>query len=692
MNAMFIAADAIMTLPPRSPSIGGEVRPPIEACLARIVETAMDAIIVVDDAQRIVLCNAAAEAMFRCAHQALLGKPLAGLVPPRFRKGHRVQVGSFGRTGDTSRHAERLRAVQALRTDGEEFPAEVSISTTVVGGLRFYTAVIRDIAERVRAERLWDLEHAVTRILTEAETQAAAVESVLRQFGEIMDWPYGRYWRVDEAAGIARLAFTWRAPGAPEVRLLQMSEDMTFAPGEALVGRAWQSRAPMWVEDLGHDARMPDADLARVGGLKGAFLFPAIADGRVVGVLAFACREVREPDARLIAAAESLGGQIGQFLKRKEREEALRESEERFRGLTLLTSDWYWEQDARFRFTHVSSEGRTKGRFPIEGALGKARWELPIRVGDGAMAAHRADLEARRAFCDFEYEVVTDAGEVRYFSASGEPVFDGRGEFLGYRGTARDVTRRRLAEEAVLRLNAELEARVAERTRELEEAVAQLESYDASISHDLRAPLQRIIGFAEALREDAGDRLEDGCREHLARILAIGAQMSDLIADLLCLAKASRAPMRRVPVDASALARAVLAELRSGGSGRDVECVVEPGLSARADPGLLNVVLQNLLGNAWKFTSRRPDARIEFGSVPLDGEIAFRVRDNGAGFDAARAEELFRPFQRLHARSEFDGTGVGLATVQRIVQRHGGRVWAEGAPGEGASFYFTLAG
>jgi signal transduction histidine kinase len=234
------------------------------------------------------------------------------------------------------------------------------------------------------------------------------------------------------------------------------------------------------------------------------------------------------------------------------------------------------------------------------------------------------------------------------------------------------------------------EEALVERSRELEAANKDLEAFSYSVSHDLRAPLRSIDGFSRALLEDCADRLEEGGKDHLRRVRAAAQRMGTLIDALLELARVARAPVRREVVDLGALAEEVAASLGRTDPGRGVSFSIARGASAKGDPRLLRVLLENLLGNAWKFTGHRPSARIEFGRERRDGETLFFVRDDGAGFDMAYAEKLFRPFQRLHPGSEFEGTGIGLASVARIVRRHGGRVWAEGAVDRGATFYFTL--
>lgn len=332
-----------------------------------------------------------------------------------------------------------------------------------------------------------------------------------------------------------------------------------------------------------------------------------------------------------------------------------------------------------FRLTPEETESRSF--FDLQGGL----WSVPrlrrlleeIVPGD-------------RSFADFEVEGnFPDLGR-RLMVLNGrrvEPSEDGDAVILL---AIEDLTEKRQVQDELRRLNGELERRVQERTAQLEASNRELEVFCYSVSHDLRTPLRAIEGFSEELLQRYSTGLDARGQHYLTRIRAGSQRMASLIDDLLDLSRVSRGEMRRERVELSVLAQQVAEELRRGDPERTVHFTIQPHLHAPGDRQLLRLVLENLLGNAWKFTSRQPEGRIEFGQREEEGATVFFVRDNGAGFDMAYADKLFGAFQRLHSDRDFPGTGIGLATVQRVIHRHGGRTWGEGLVNQGATFYFSL--
>jgi len=339
------------------------------------------------------------------------------------------------------------------------------------------------------------------------------------------------------------------------------------------------------------------------------------------------------------------------------------------------------------------------------------REECPIYAASKDGAVHHVDNEVfwRKDGTSFPVEYTST------------PIRDERGELAGAVVTFRDITERKRAEgeltlkakeleesnakfsraiEGKTRANKALLKEVSERKQaedalrkrraELERSNAELEQFAYSVSHDLRAPLRAIEGFSQALVEDYAEMLDAQAKDYLERVRAAGERLARMIDHLLHLSRVTRADIERETVDLSAITQAITEDLRMTEQEREVEFVIAKGVVAQCDVRLIRAVIQNLLGNAWKFTKKRPRARIEFGVTKNDGEKAYFVRDNGAGFNMEYANKLFGAFQRLHTTDEFPGTGIGLATVQRIVHRHGGRVWAEGAVDQGATFYFTI--
>ncbi len=367
--------------------------------------------------------------------------------------------------------------------------------------------------------------------------------------------------------------------------------------------------------------------------------------------------------------------------ERRRAEQALRASEERFRILAATANDAILSADRHGNITYFNPGAERIFGFASDEVIGRSLTALmPERFRD----AHRTGLA--RYVATGEARVIGKTVELAgrrkdetEFPLELSLASWTQGAEVAFTAIIRDITARKEAEDTLRRYASQLEV-----------ANQELEAFCYSVSHDLRAPLRSLDGFSQALLDDYRDRLDDTGRDFLQRVRAASQRMGTLIDDLLSLSRVTRGEVQVEEVDLSALAAAAAADLKKTDPARDVTFAIAPHLVVRADAGLMRIVLQNLLGNAWKFTGKRSSARVEVGSMAHDGRRAFFVRDDGAGFDMAYAAKLFGAFQRLHAAAEFPGSGIGLATVQRIIHRHGGQVWAEGAPDRGATFYFTL--
>ncbi|MGB5082102.1 MAG: EAL domain-containing protein, partial [Burkholderiales bacterium] len=287
---------------------------------------------------------------------------------------------------------------------------------------------------------------------------SAALKAVIRAICQTQGWDCGRFFRADEEAGVLRFSEFWSRPGPQFDRYIEHSRALTYPRGRGLAGSVWKSGTPIWIANITRDTRASQRAIAAEAGMRGALVFPVISEEKALGVLSFSSQEIREPDDYLLQAIRVIGSQIGEFLRRKRAEEVLRESEERFRSLTELSSDWYWEQDENFRFTKVSdSLQRRIGPMPYS-VIGKTRWELPSQyITDADWAAHRARLEAHQPFRDLEWHRIDSQGELHIASISGEPIFDAEGRFRGYRGIGRDITQSKRAEEALRRFRASMD-------------------------------------------------------------------------------------------------------------------------------------------------------------------------------------------------------------------------------------------
>jgi PAS domain S-box-containing protein len=623
--------------------------------------------VIVAREDRVLFANAAAARLLGYASAAdMLGVDASAHTPAPVRamlneRIHQVEAGQ----AETFSYEATL-----LRRDGSE--CEVDLITTRTGfkGQPALQLVLRDITERRRIERAFE---AVRRATADVYGEAF-FRSLVNELGPLLGGHRVVVGQLIETAALRlRSIARWpddtpneppaefaANPGSPAAAVL--TAGCTGVPGvDSYIGVALRTGA-----------------------------------GRTLGLLSveYAPGQPRSPLAGVIL--QLFAARAAAELERLEVEEALRAGEARFRSLSESSPVGVFQQDqaghciyANERWLEIT--GRT-----LDQTLGQALLENVHPDDRGRIRQSWAESAARGTEFAGELRILRPDGSVRWVSLRARPMLAAGGRPVGAIGTADDVSDRVRASEDIRRLNAELEQRVADRTAQLGVANAELEAFSYSVSHDLRSPLRAIDGFSRALEEDFAERLDDSGRDYLRRIRSAGQRMGHLIDDLLRLSRASRVEMRRENVDLSALAAEIATELQAHYAGHTVEFICAAGLHALADRALTRIVLLNLLDNAWKYTRRQSAPRVELALQPElsdnGGGPVFAVSDNGAGFDMRYAGKLFAPFQRLHSPAEFEGTGIGLATVKRIVARHGGRAWVEAAVNRGTKIYFTFGG
>ncbi|MDO9268484.1 MAG: PAS domain S-box protein [Methylobacter sp.] len=609
-----------------------------------LVESAPDAIVIVNQEGRIVLVNAQTELWFGYSRDELLGQPVEVLVPERFRMHHQSYRQAY-----TKNPVVRLMGagldLYARRKDGSDFPVEINLSPLETKKEKLVTSIIRDVSARKHAEEERRASEVRFQVLLESAPDAI-----------VMADKEGRIVLVNAQTEL------WFGYSRDEL----LGQPVELLIPERLHTDHRKYRQTYWENPL---VRPMGVGCDLYGRRKDGSEFPVevtlspLSIGRELFVISI----------------------IRDITARKQAEQAQREAQAKYQELVNnLRVGVYRHTPARGCFTRVNSA--MIAMFEAESAEQLQAYPIVDLCRDKGCWQVFMDKIRQQGFVDNEeIPLVTLKG--REFSASVTAAMkkDSAGNTY-YDGIIEDISERKEAERHIQQLNTALR----ERAMVLESVNHELEAFSYSVSHDLRAPLRAVDGFSRILLDEYADRLDDTGKDRLQRIRAAAQRMAALIDDMLKLSRITRSELKREDIDLSVIANEVIGELRKQEPSRTVQCTIQEGVTAWADARLLRIVLDNLLGNAWKFTSKKSDAHIEFGMQNRNDETVYFVRDNGAGFDMAYAEKLFGAFQRLHDTSEFAGTGIGLATAQRVIHRHGGHVCAEGEVGKGATFYFTL--
>lgn len=619
-----------------------------EQRIGMVLDTALDAVITANERGNITGWNREAERTFGWTHAEVIDRSLSStIIPPRFREAHERGIRHFLATQEGPVLNKRIE-ITAVHRSGREFPVELAITPIRLADGFIFSAFVRDITQRKLAE--------------------AALQESKERFRTL-------------AESLPHLVWTCETDGSCDYLSRQWVE-YTGRPAEEQLGSGW-------ADHIHPDDR---------GGVRGAWA-DAVQQGKQLDI-EFRIRRAdgvhRWFKTRAVPLRDSAGrvakwfGSNTDFDDFKRSEEALRSSEERFRVMADRAPVLIWMSGTDghcnwFNQVWLEFVGRTMLQELGNGWLENVHPEDTQRC----MSVYQEAFQARRPF-SMEYRLKRHDGIYRWIVDNGTPLLGFGGEFTGYIGSCLDVTERRQLEQDTRHLNEVLEQRVKERTVELEVANKELEAFSYSVSHDLRAPIRHIGGFVELLTEHLEPVLDQPSRRQLGVITDAAQRMGQLIDSLLSFSRMGRAEIYRTRVNMEELVREVLAELEPEMGNREIDWSIVTLPPVFADRPLLKQVWLNLLSNAIKYTRDRRRAEIQIGCHPGREETEFWVRDNGAGFDMKYVDKLFGVFQRLHLSDEFEGTGVGLANVRRITSRHGGRTWAEGRLGAGATFHFTL--
>ncbi len=664
--------------------------------LAAIVQSSDDAIIGKNLEGLVTSWNKGAERIYGYAAEEVVGRSVSLLVPLE-REDELSRILARLKEGEHVEHYETVRR----RKDGRDIHVSLTISPikNAKGNIVGASTIARDITERIRGEEelrrvnralrmLSDSNQTLIRAADEAELLNEICRTVVETGGYRMAWV--GFAENDEEKALRPVAYAGVESGYLEkARLAWADVERGRGPG----GIAVRTGRPCIASDIANDSAFaPWRAEAIQRGYRSMVALPLGSQGRTFGALSVYSAEVDAFDATELEILQELAGDLAFGIEgvRTRLAHARAETDlELFRQLTNQTTDAIFVVDpTTSRVLDVNDTGCVTLGYSREELLSLKVSDIDATVGNSAQwVEHLATVRVTGART-FESRHARKDGTTYPVEISVRCVAQNQREYLI--AVVRDITERKLAEQDLRELSQQLDQRVRERTAQLEAANKELESFSYSVSHDLRAPLRAIDGFSQALLEDYSAKLDKEGRQHLHRVRAAAQRMGQLIDDMLSLSRVTRGEMRMEKVRLSGLAQEIAGELARREPERNVVFTIAPEAVVTGDSRFLRVALENLLGNAWKFTSKRPVARIEFGVTEQEGRRVYFVRDNGAGFNMQYADRLFAAFRRLHTTEEFPGTGVGLATVQRILHRHGGRVWAESETDCGATFFFTL--
>jgi PAS domain S-box-containing protein len=631
---------------------------------------------------RVLAVNSAALEHYGYSREEFAGLSLEELWLPEDRE---AVLKSLAETRQLSGVRQTIRH---RKKDGKVIEVEIARKNLSFDGRPAGLALVLDVTERVRTERAAAALADLARRLSAANDPKQAAEKILETAV--------RLWDCDQAMlqlGLSdspTRATIYRRRNADDAAL--ETSEQPILPKE-LIQRVLQQGPQLNQAPAPLAAREVTGESGpKIASSFSEILVPVRMEVRPLGVLAIQTRKPKAFDLRDVRLLETLADQCAGALDRLRTEAVLHETDERLRLALSASRMGIWTIElTEPRRLFISPELETILKFAPAEFDGSEQALFERIAPEDHQEVRQAITRAIKIEGDYEVEFRLTPREsaVTWVLARGRAWVNVQGQPDRLIGVAIDVTDLKRAEEEVLRLNADLEKRVSDRTAQLEAINQELEAFSYSVSHDLRAPLRSIRGFCQVLLDRYAHSLDERGRDFLNRAAESSRHMDSLIEDLLQLSRISRAELHFKPVDLSALARTIADELKQSDLSRTVEFNITPGLHAVGEQRLLRVVLENLLRNAWKFTSKKPTARIEFGRAP-GSRATFYVRDDGAGFDMRFADRLFGVFQRVHSTAEFPGTGIGLASVQRILNRHGGKAWAEGELQAGATFYFTL--